>query len=389
MTPKQIVFLATVAVVGAGALFLSGSMVENLDAGHVHVLQTLSGDMSVKTTPGWYWQGFGKVTDYPISEDLVFGPGDDSDIPAVRVIFNDSATADVSGNVRFRLPVDEKSILELHQTYRGIDGLVLTALPKLVAEALGQTSPLMKAEESYSSRRAEFTETARNQLTVGIYAKTSREVPRKNSDGTDTSDRVVEIKLDENGLPVVQEPSPLKVFNIQLLQFTVTGFDYDQKTDELIGKRKETEQLRITARAEAETAKMNAIKAEEEGKANVAVAKAKKEVEKISAVTEAEKEFEVAKFAALQAQEEAKKQLSIAKAEAEGARLKVAAGLTPQEKAQFAKETAIGVAEALAKTQWPSIMNFGGDKGPQSPLDALSWESQYDLAKKMATDRGQ
>lgn len=61
------------------------------------------------------------------------------------------------------------------------------------------------------------------------------------------------------------------------------------------------------------------------------------------------------------------------KADAESYKNKklVLAGLTPQEKAQIEKETAIGVAAELSQIQFPQTMIIGGSEGGSTPLESL------------------
>ena len=73
------------------------------------------------------------------------------------------------------------------------------------------------------------------------------------------------------------------------------------------------------------------------------------------------------------------------RAEAEVNKLKVAAGLTPLERATIAKETAIGVAAELSKVQFPSTLILGGGNGSATnPFDAIGIESYMRISDKMA-----
>ena len=64
----------------------------------------------------------------------------------------------------------------------------------------------------------------------------------------------------------------------------------------MIARKKDAEQNKVVAMANAVKAKQDAITAEEQGKARIAEAKAIAEVEKITAVVEAQKKAEVAKL---------------------------------------------------------------------------------------------
>ena len=138
-----------------------------------------------------------------------------------------------------------------------------------------------------------------------------------------------------------------------------------------------------TSKAKSAAAQQEAVRAEQEGKASAA--KAKWEQEKIKAVevTKAEQEYEVARLAALKAKEEAKRIEAEGEAKAAANRALVSAGLTPLEKATIEKETRIGVAEALSKTQWPTIVMNGGN-GQNSAMDVIALRQMTDLVDKLS-----
>lgn len=79
--------------------------------------------------------------------------------------------------------------------------------------------------------------------------------------------------------------------------------------------------------------------------------------------------------------------LALKKAEAEGDKLKVMAGLSPLEQAKMDKETAIGVAKALAGPQgitFPVIVSGGGSNGQGGALQTMELKMFHDLAKEMS-----
>ena len=142
-----------------------------------------------------------------------------------------------------------------------------------------------------------------------------------------------------------------------------------------------------TSRAKAAAAAQEAIRAEEEGKAMAMKAKWEQEKVKAVEVTKAEQEYEVARLAALKAKEDAKRIEAQGLAEAAAARAKVQAGLTPLEKATIEKETAIGVAQALANSnvRWvPEVMVLGNQNASANPMDAVGLNMLLDIAKKQS-----
>jgi hypothetical protein len=163
---------------------------------------------------------------------------------------------------------------------------------------------------------------------------------------------------------------------------------------------KEREMQRVANATAAETAKQKAITAEAEGRARIAQAKADQEVIKITEVTQAEKERDVAvtnaqrdrdvaKYNAEQAKFIADSTREAGKAQADANRAKVAAGLTPQERAEWEYKTKVGVAEALAKSAQPlvpEIMMTGESKGgANSAMDAVGLNMLMDLTTKLSS----
>ncbi len=338
-----------------------------------------SGEITVRNNAGLYWQGFGDIETYPISEDIDFEES------GMKVRFNDGSIAPVKGTVKFRLSLNEEKQKILHRDYGNFENVKRDLIQKNVAEALSQAATLMAAEDSYSTRRAEFADAAKSQLEKGIFKTTSKLEDAIDENGTKFRKLNISIARDKDGNPIIQKPSLLNDYGIEILQFVVNDFDYDPKVQELIDKKKEANQMKVVSTANAEKAKQDAITAEEQGKARVAEAKANAEVEKITAVVEAEKKAEVAKLQALQAKYEAEKIAEMGKAEAEVARQKVAAGLTPLEKATIDKETAIGIAKEIANVKFPETMVIaGGSKeGNMSPWDAVGLNQMMEITAKI------
>ena len=113
------------------------------------------------------------------------------------------------------------------------------------------------------------------------------------------------------------------------------------------------------------------------------------EKEKAVAILNAEREKEVARLEALKAIEVAKKIKAEGEAEAAANRAKVAAGLSPQERAEWEYKTKVGVAEALAKSSHPlvpEIMMTGDGKngGAGTAMDAVGLNMLMDLTTKLS-----
>lgn len=367
-------------------------LVETNNEGYYQIKQAaFSGEISVKSTPGTYGQMGANIVTYPISDIYNFttdktGVEDSEVSEPVMVAFNGGGRAEISGSVKFRLSLVENDQKLLHQDFRSYKAVEHGLIRQTIQEVLNKTAATMKAEESYSSKLAEFTQLAEDQLVSGVYETAAIIKTSKDSDGNEIIDTIVEIKRNKDGKPLIAKKSALLRYKVEIINFTIKGFKYDEKTEAIIAKKQEAEQAKVVARANAERAKQDAITAVETGKAKVAVAEADALVIKKTAVIEAQKQFEVAQQLKLKAQEDASANLVRERAQAESNRLKVSAGLTPQERAEYDMKTKIGVAAELSKMQFPSTMVIGGGNGnsPTNPFDAIGLESYMRINEKMA-----
>lgn len=378
-------FIGIFGVICAVALGIcSAQLFETNTFGNYQVKQAaVTGDITVKNDAGLYWQGFGSITTYPVSEDVDF------ETENLEVRFNDGSVAKVKGTVKFRLPSNPEKQKELHRDYATYENVERDLIIRNVGEALSNTATFMVAEDSYAAGRAVFSDLAMQQLKEGIFKTSTKTIDVIDTDGTKFKKKEIRIVYDAEGNPEIQKESTLKYYGIEVVQFVVNDFKYDEKIEDLIARKKDAEQNKVVAMANAEKAKQDAITAEEQGKARVAEAKAKAEVEKITAVVEAQKKAEVAKLEAEQAKYEAQKIAEKGKAEAEVARQKVNAGLTPLEKATIEKETAIGVAQQLANVKFPDTMviSGGGANGGANPWDAVGLNQMMEITAKIKDAR--
>ena len=181
------------------------------------------------------------------------------------------------------------------------------------------------------------------------------------------------------------EDSPFRYYGLEIGQVAVSKIGYSDKVLNQIAQQQESNMLVQTSKARTLAAQQEAIRAEEEGK--TAATKAKWEQEKIKAVevTKAEQEREVSRLAAEKAEFDKKKIIAEGQAEAEANRLKVAAGLTPQERAEWEYKTKVGVAKALSDIKLPTIVMAGGNAGSgNAAMDAMGLKMMTDLVEKMS-----
>lgn len=374
------VSLAIFGVLAICTMLVANKIWETNSAGYIQIKQAAgTGQMTVVKTPGMYLQAFGTITDYKMLDTYEFD--------RIKVKFNDGSTALINGAVQYSLPTDDADLLKIHTAFGSNAAMQDKLIKRVVLASLMQSANLFRAEDIYSRNRSALPDLVTDQIREGLYQTTwSDEWVKDTESDKESLVRKVEVKRDATGHPIVNDVSAFKLYNVDMVgQVVINDIDFDDITDGLITKRKEAEQNQVVARANAERAKQDAITAMEEGKRDIARAEAAALVEQKKAVVEAEKDTKVAQQQALQAEEQKKAIIAKGEADAASTKLKVAAGLSPLEKAMIDKETAIGVAAELSKVKLPKMMVFGGGAGQGvDPWTAVGLESYLNISKHFA-----
>lgn len=415
------------AVVTVGVLILLGvfarKMVGYKQSTELLVKQSPFGTLSCVEGQGLYFKGFASIYKYDLAKSFYFNSstekvdghgweGDEDDEDDISVTLSRNANADISGYLMYELPTDCDKLIELHKNQRSDKGIKHNLVRNAVLSAVRKTAPLFTAEEAKVTKIAEFRRLAEDQLVEGEYLTTIEVLKEKaGEDEVDSTGKVVKkaevqeyrvtkLKLDKDGHRIITKKSPITQYGIVVKQLEIQNVKLDPKAQQQLDIVKEREMQRVANATAAETAKQKAITAKAEGDARIAEAKATQEVQKMTEVTMAEKEKavailnaerekEVARLEALKAIEVAKKIKAEKEAEAQANRALVAAGLTPQERAEWEYKTKVGVAEALAKSSHPlvpEIMMTGDGKngGAGTAMDAVGLNMLMDLTTKLS-----
>lgn len=372
-------------------LCMMGSIGEDVKNEKIVVNQyPFTGKMAYWTDPGFQWQWFGKTTEYYKTQQFWFGGKDvegNSHGTPIKVVFNDASVGYIYGSLRVVLPTDVTHLKLIQTAYNGMDRLMNDLVAQNVVKVIYASGPLMSAFESYAEKKNDMVAYITDQLTNGVYKTTVREDDVIDSfTGESKKVKVASLVADEhapNGY-ARSESSPFTNYGVIIDQVSITEITYDDKVNQQIQTQQQANMSIQTKKAEALAAQQDAIKAEAEGKA--AAAKAKWEQEKVKAteVTKAEQEREVARLAAEKAEFDKKRIIAEGEAEAAANRAKVAAGLTPQERAEWEYKTKVGVAQAIAEVNLPKIVMTGGSGGGSTAMDAMGLKMLTDLANKMA-----
>lgn len=273
------------------------------DAGYRTVVQWPNGKLFVKFDQGWYVQAFGKTTEYSDYMTYDFSSLDAKgqatiDTNGIAVRYRDGGTGTIHGKARYGLPSDEESMLRLHKAFKTHRGVASKLVLPVTEQAMNMTAGLLTSEGAYAEQRGTFIKWATAQVKNGIYVTELEQEIATDEVGNTVTKNIPVISLNDKMQPM-HEPSDLREYGITAT-LQVTDWNFEAKTlDQIASKRKATMAI-ITAKANAEKAKQDAITIEEEGKANVMKAKYEMEIEKQKAVVDAERQKEVAEINAMQ-----------------------------------------------------------------------------------------
>ena len=394
---KRNILAIVVGIIALAFVFSIGNIGEDVKNEQIVVNQyPFTGELEYWTTPGFKWQWFGKTTHYYKTNQLWFGSdnedGDRMGNP-IPVIFNDASDGLIYGSLRVKLPTDVTYLSRIQTDYNGMDRLMQDLVRPTVNKVIYASGPLMSAFESYAEKKNDLIEYITDQLNNGVYKTTVKTIESVDPiTGEKKTVKVAALIPDENapGGYKRSEVSPFSYYGLEIGQVAVSKIDYSDKVKAQIAQQQEANMMVQTSKAKTLAAQQEAIRAEEAGKAAAMEAKWQQEKIKAVEVTKAEQEFEVARLAALKAKEDAKRIEAQGLAEAAAAKAKVAAGLTPLEKATIEKETAIGIARALAdsKVRWvPEIIVSGNGGNGNNAMDAVGLNMMMDVVKKMNSEK--
>lgn len=359
-----------------------------------------TGELEYWTTPGFKFQKGGRTSNYYKTNQIWFNEIEKEkknngniilrptgDNPALPITYNDKGKGYVLGSVRIELPTDQKFLYRIQTHYGSMDRLINDLIKPTLGKVILACGPLMTSLESVSEKRTDLIAYATDQLNYGVYKTMVKE--EETTDQLTNEIKIIRIaslitdSVSPNGYKR-QEESPFAYYGLKVSQLSISDMEYEQATIDQINKQREADMSIVTAKSKALEAAQLRIQAEEEGKRDAEKAKWKQEEIKAVEVTKAQQAYEVAQLQAKEAAEKAKKIIEESKAEAEANRLKVQAGLTPQEKAEWDYKTTVGVAEALSKSnvRWvPEIMM--GNTGGGNSMDAVGLKMMLDIANQM------
>lgn len=395
LSKKTIIAVAVFAVL---FMIMSASLFEDADKSKNYVCQMpVTGEYRIWTDGGLKWQGFGNVNEYNKTSQVEFSELEKDETgyvatgnnPAASVTFNDKGKGMIVGSFRVVIPNDDENMSKIQEAFGSEKNLISNLVRPTLYKVVTACGPLMSSLESVSETRTDLIFYIDDQLNNGVY---KTKIVKEEIVNDLTGEKEIRVRSEIVSDPNApngyarQEVSPFSQYGIKCGLVSVIDIKYDKATQDQIDAQKQANLAVITSKTKSLEAMQRTIQITEEGKATAEKAKWEQEKEKAVAVTKAQQEYEVAKLEAMKAQENAKKVKAEGEAKAAANRALVAAGLTPLEKATIEKETAIGVAAALAnsKVRWvPEVMYSGGSNGSTTAMDAVGLNMLMDIAKSI------
>lgn len=417
---------AVIGMIGVITLLIGGF--GKNDVQNWQIVQSVTGNVSIRDDAGFYFRKFATVWTYPRAVQREFkqaGRGntstsaDRNEDQSIPITFNDGGKAKIDCMIRYQTPSKAAQRRVIHEEFGTIAGVTQSVRSHLINCAKA-TAPLMSSTEHMSSRKAEYTQLLNEQLSVGLYEmrrvrKTYRD--ETDIDGKDITVFVTEIVRDENGNPKIAQVSPLAQYGLVVTQFSIEDTEYDPQTLKQFAAKKESLLEAEKSKAEREQEVQLRLmvverglrqKAEVEADANKKRAEAVINAERVKRVAElgAEMKASVALQTKIEAETKAEQKVSVATleleeqklrtqsaaeqaqqvivlAEAEKERIEKAGAVTEMAEvlARIAAERDVAVARELAKVAVPQVVIAGGGNG-SGGSDVLSSLIQLMLLKQ-------
>jgi hypothetical protein len=307
ISPRKIIALAIGLLLTFMLSISACSLVENVRADELVIIQGIGGKLNCYTSQGPKIQAYGSVTSYPRRSQYEF---------ETQVRFNDGGHGTMKGSIQWEMPTDCNNIINLHRTFGSPESIQKQLIEKVVNKSVYMTGPLMTSKESYAEKRNYLISYVDDQIKHGVYRTIQREVKVADQlTGQEKSAVIVELVM-KDGQPERQEEAVLSEFGIKPFNFAIDSLTYDDKVEAQIQQQQQITMDVQTAIANARKAEQDKLTSEQRGAAEAAKAKWEQEVIKAKEVTAAQQRLEVAKLDNQVAEQYKQKKLLEAEADA-------------------------------------------------------------------------
>lgn len=315
----------------------------------------------------------------------------------VGIRFVDQVTAKTYPAVRFQLPTDEESFIQMAIKFRSVSNLVNNTLIPTIKEQLLNTGYMFSAQDYISGEAQNFRQTFEEQLTSGAYkvkkltirdttfSDISQTLTNRNIESIKTSYNVV--KVIENGIPQ-RIPTEITENNILVSQVILDNVALESAFVKRLENQRDESAKRQLEQQKVKTAKDARERIIAEGERDKAQEKVKQELAQVQVLIKKEtmlKEEETnKKLAQIQLETQRIKATQVkvkADADAYEIRKKVSAGITPEKELQMELDAGVKRIEAISQWTLPTTM-FIGSSG-KGDNDMLTQLIGADMAKKI------
>jgi SPFH domain / Band 7 family len=307
----------------------------------------------------------------------------------IDIRFIDQVTGTMNVTTRFEIPKDPNQFIEFAVKYRNITNLVHNTLIPTISEQAKNTGFMYAAQDYISGAGQGFKQTFEEQLEYGAYVVVKKELrdtvwnDEIVTQGTrhikeiQTSYIVQKVNDPATNKPKVI-PNEIAVSGITVSQVIVDNVIPDPEYQARLKEQKGESAKRQLEQQKIATAKIAQQRVIAEGEQQKAAERVAQEIEQVKTLIpfETEREKEKQKLAAAEiaqktAEIEARILLTKERAQADANRLKVSAGLTPQERAEWDYKKAVGVAEQMKSLKLPETVIMGESKGEDGLISKL------------------
>jgi hypothetical protein len=400
-------------------LALSNSLFFYSRFGHQYYLVYPTGGWSTVFTSGFKFRWFATIQEWQKEIDIkVVGDGESTEgiegvipdkvtfvnsgkteqIPGIGITFIDRVAAAVQISVRMKMPEDPETFRALAESFRNPSNLINNTLIPTIKEQVSNTGYMFAAQDYISGAATDFRQAIDDQLKYGGFSTERREYSdtiyasiqiagQRTIKEINTRYKIIR-KTDQDG-KLIRLPHEITKNNVLVTQVIVDEVYAEPAFKNRLEAQRDISQKRIEMeKIETAKAEQQRILAEgERDKAKERMDQEREQVKQLIAIeTQLKQEStkkQLAEIALQTARLEAEQNLVRERAQAEANRLKVAAGLTPQERAQIQKETAIGVAEKLSDMKLPQVYIEGGGKDGKNNIGLIESLIGAEMAKSM------
>ena len=343
------------------------------NAGERTVVEQMDGKQFVQYSPGMYYAGFfAKETAWPNQISVQY-QADKPDldlhdatveIGKVTIRFgSDATTALTSGITQFILPLDEKEMLEMNNAHRTVQSLVSKRLAPYTKECLQSSAQLMSSEVHYSGGRAQMAQDYLDQLKNGVFILKTNDKIVYDSVEKETK-RIYETNIitDKVGNPK-RKFSSIKEYGIQVADASITDVDYEQRVDDMLGKKIDASTKASVSKQELLTAQQQQLTAKAKGEQKLVEIEYQQKQEQTKQIVAAQTKVEVAK------QDMEQQRIQAAAAELEAKKIKILADAQAYEKktammANGGLEQKLAAYVEIQKAAWNAIGSYQGNWVP-------------------------